>query len=79
MIYQERTLEAAQLRIAKLTHALKYWLPDELKSSDKDYGMWIMHSALLGKTIDVCNECGEEYVQCDEGGLCQICNGLRHE
>ena len=41
MIYQARTLEGAQLRIAKLTRALEFWLPDELPKDDEDYDRWL--------------------------------------
>lgn len=74
MIYQERTLEGAQLRIAKLTRALEFWLPDELPKDDEDYSRWLLHVCLLrGGTVDVCNACGQEYWQLDDGGLCHDC------
>ncbi len=41
MIYQARTLEGAQLRIAKLTRALEFWLPDDLPEDDVDYDRWL--------------------------------------
>lgn len=41
MIYQARTLEGAQLRIAKLTRALEFWIPDELPKDDEDYDRWL--------------------------------------
>ena len=80
MIYQAQTLEAAQLRIARLTRALQFWFPDSLDTDDPDYGKWISTAVLLGHSVEVCIKCGTEYVMGHEDeGYCQNCNGCRHE